>query len=141
MTVTEFRAKHSELIAYYQYIEMRLKGICAALPDGEDKGWLERLDDFDLEPMGRMIQKIRTYQKNNNVALFSEEDLSSLDSVRESRNYWVHQCFVGYTPVTFGKGLVKKTDDVSRLESDFRKAVEWDDNLARMCLDIIRPVI
>ncbi len=38
MTETEFRVKHSELIEYYQLIEMRLKGICAALlADGEKR--------------------------------------------------------------------------------------------------------
>ena len=32
MTEIEFRAKHSELIEYYQLIEMRLRFICATLP-------------------------------------------------------------------------------------------------------------
>ena len=43
MTETEFRFKHSEIIEYYQLIEMRLKGICAALMADGNKGWYERL--------------------------------------------------------------------------------------------------
>ncbi len=31
ITETEFRVQHSTLIEYYQYIEMRLKGICSAI--------------------------------------------------------------------------------------------------------------
>ena len=31
MTENDFRVKHSEIIEYYQLIEMRLKGICASL--------------------------------------------------------------------------------------------------------------
>ena len=47
MTESEFRFKYSELIEYYQYIEMRLKGICATILvlTDEDKGWFERLSD------------------------------------------------------------------------------------------------
>lgn len=38
MTEAEFRVKHSELIEYYQLIEMRLKCICADLLADEDRG-------------------------------------------------------------------------------------------------------
>ena len=37
MNQSEFREKHSELIEYYQYIEMRLKGICAVIPADESR--------------------------------------------------------------------------------------------------------
>ena len=40
MTENDFRFKHSELIEYYQYIEMRLKAICAAILADEEKSWI-----------------------------------------------------------------------------------------------------
>ena len=39
MTETEFRVNHSTIIEYYQYIEMRLKVICAALLSDEERNW------------------------------------------------------------------------------------------------------
>ena len=57
MTKTEFREKHSELIEYYQYIEMRLKGICATLLADEERGWFERLEDYESDPLGKLIKQ------------------------------------------------------------------------------------
>ena len=41
MTEADFRFKHSQLIGYYQFIEWRLKAICAAMLADEEKGWFE----------------------------------------------------------------------------------------------------
>ena len=59
MTETEFRVKHSELIEYYQLIEMRFKSACAGLLADEEKGWFNRLDDYESDPFGKLIQKFK----------------------------------------------------------------------------------
>ncbi len=74
MTETEFRSIHSEIIEYYQYIEMRLKFICAALlPDGE-KSWVERIDDYDSDPFGTLLHKIKEVQTQRRVEVLKEDD-------------------------------------------------------------------
>ena len=58
MTEVEFRVKHSELIEYYQLIEMHLKGICAALDVDKENSWFDKLDDFEADPLGKLLKKI-----------------------------------------------------------------------------------
>ena len=59
MTETEFRLRYSELIEYYQYIEERLKYICAQLLADEDKDWFNRLNELESDPFGMLIRKIQ----------------------------------------------------------------------------------
>ncbi len=54
MTESDFRFKHSELIEYYQYIEMHLKAICAGFLADEEKGWFERLSDYETDSFGNL---------------------------------------------------------------------------------------
>ena len=48
MTENDFRVKYCELMEYYQYLEMRLKFICAALLADEEKGWFGRAEYGNL---------------------------------------------------------------------------------------------
>ena len=89
MTETEFRVEYSRLIEYYQYIEMRLKGICAALMADEEKGWFDRLYDYESDPFGVLIRTINLLQSQKQTVVLSEEDVSTLNNLRKSRNYWV----------------------------------------------------
>lgn len=132
MTETEFRVKHSILIEYYQLIEMRLKSICAMLTANEEKGWFERLDDFEFDPIGILIRNIRTVQELESIAIFSPEDFAAIDDLREARNYWAHECFGGKHPVCFNKGIVKNQSHAQRINSDYKNAVEWDEKLANI---------
>ena len=130
MTETEFRVKHSELIAYYQFIEFKLKAICADLLANEERGWIERLDDYETEPLGQMIHKIRTLQAKKQMSLFTQEDFDALDALRQSRNYWVHQCFHN---VTFRRnGELKTTNNAIKLCSDLDNAIYWEERLSNI---------
>lgn len=62
MTEVEFRVKHSELIEYYQLIEMHLKGICAALDVDKENSWFDKLDDFEADPLGKLLKKLKSYR-------------------------------------------------------------------------------
>lgn len=123
MTETEFRVKHSELIEYYQLIELKLKGICAAILADEENDWYERFTDQEADPMGMLIQKVRKLQADNELNLFTEDDFKKLDDIRTARNYWAHQCFVGNAPVTFFKGNVKRTAIVKKVNADMDDAL------------------
>lgn len=139
MTETEFRANHSKLIEYYQYIEMRLKSICSALQMDEEKGWFEKLDEFGYDPFGKLVQRIRSIQAEEQITLLSKEDLDCLYAMRITRNYWVHQCFVPHKEETlfdggivFNKGEMHRSRYAIRLLTDLRDAIEWDEKLTRL---------
>ena len=137
MTETEFRAKHSEIIEYYQYIEMHLKGICAAILKDKERSWFEKLNDYETDPFGKLVKEIKVLQSQRNIVLFSQMDLEALEELRQKRNYWVHQCFSDHSPVIFRKGELRNPVFSERIESDLRDAIMWDEKIT----EIERPLI
>ena len=131
MTETDFRVKHSELIEYYQLIEMRLKFTCAALLADEERGWFDRLNDYESDPFGLLLQKIKDLQVQKPIEVLSKEDFIALGELRKTRNYWVHQCFGGQWPIVFRKGEVKNLSYAKKLVSDLNDAIEWDEKLTQ----------
>ncbi len=129
MTEDEFRIMHSRLIEYYQLLEMRLKFMCAAFLADEERGWFERLDDYESDPFGLLTQKIKDLQKQTNTIQLTQDDFSTLDSIREKRNYWVHQCFGGRNPITFYRGQLRYNGYAKKIIEDFNEAVDWDKKL------------
>ena len=135
MTETEFRFKHSQLIEYYQYVEMRLKFICAALLADEERPWFERLDDYGTDPMGKLIQKLADIQKSIGREWLTEAETAKLNALRADRNYWCHQAFSGDLHVTFRKDAAKREMVLKRPEfalkivNDLNAAIEWDEKL------------
>ena len=129
MTESEFRIIHSELIAYFQYIEMHMRGICAALLKNEEKSWFQRLEDYDMDPLGKLIQKLKDIQIEKSIELFSEGEFNELDELRKKRNYWVHQCFVGTSPIVFPRKKVKHPEHEKMIVSDLHEAKKWEDTL------------
>lgn len=132
MTESEFRIKHSELIEYYQYIEMRLKFICAAFLANNEKGWLERLDDIDSDPYGTLLHNIKELQEKRKIEVLSPDDFIALDEIREKRNYWVHQCFGGKYPIVFPKGKLKNAGYGTMIVADLDTAIAWDEKLVEI---------
>lgn len=140
MTETEFRVKHSEVIEYYQYIEMRLRFICSAIISDDLQEWFSRLGDYDADPMGKLIKTLRELQKEKNCEWLSPEDFESLDEIRKSRNYWSHECFIGLKQahVAFNrKGLLKHSFHSKKIISDLQKAIEWDEKLTEISSKMI----
>ncbi len=129
MTETDFRVRHSELIEYYQLIEMRLRSICATLLADEDRGWLDRLDDYELDAFGSLLKKIKVIQRQKQKVLLSDDDFEKLDDLRKTRNYWVHQCFGLHNRVGFRNKVVKNPEHIKRIIEDFNEVVEWDEKL------------
>ena len=132
MTETEFRFKHSELIMYYQLIEWRLKAICAKLLANEKTSWYDKLDDYEHDPFGKMLKEIKRLQAQNNIEVFTEEEFVTLDNMRKTRNYWVHQCFSGYSGPTFRRGDLSNNIYGTKISSDLMEAIEWDERIVEM---------
>ena len=135
MTETEFRFKHSQLIEYYQYVEMRLRFICAALLADEERTWFERLDDYGTDPMGKLIQELLDIQKSIGREWLTEAQISELNELRANRNYWCHQAFSGNIHVTFRKDaakremILKRPEFALKIVNDLNAAIEWDEKL------------
>lgn len=137
MTEVEFRVKHSELIEYYQLIEMHLKGICAALDVDKENSWFDKLDDFEADPLGKLLKKIKKLQSKKNYKLLKDDDFRELDELRKKRNYWVHQCFSTDDHVIFRKGILREASYCTKICSDWREAIEWDEKIT----EIGRPLL
>ena len=138
MTETEFRSKHSELIEYYQYIEMHLKYICVNLI-GKRQGYLfERFEEFQSDTLGKLIRLIGEYQEQNQAEWFTPDDLEVLEALRGSRNYWVHACFSEEYHVSFRNGQVKNPAFAQRLKQDLQDAIDWDEKITRIGHEIER---
>ena len=132
MTETQFRVKHSELIGYYQFIEIHLKGICADLLADKDRGWFARLDDYETDTMGKMIQTLRKTQAQKKVEFFSSEDFDALEELRKRRNFWIHLCFIDYVHISFKKGVLKHPEHAKWIVDDFFNAQELDEKLVEI---------
>ena len=140
MTKAEFRDRHSEIIEKYQNIEMHLRGICAALLANKDDSWFKKLDEHETDTLGELIKKIQFLQNQKQLELFTPEDIETLNQIRKSRNYWVHQCFIdpNLRTVTFRKDeTIKHTEIAQRINSDLRTAVEWNEKIT----EIEKPLI
>ena len=112
---------------------MRLRGICALLLADEEKGWFDLLDDLEMDPLGKTIQKIQALQGTSNMPLFSQDDYDALDKLRKTRNYWVHQCFIGATPVIVrNDGSVKSPEHAIRLAKDLEEAKDWEEKITNI---------
>ena len=138
MTETEFRVNHSNLMQYYQLIEMRLKGICAELKADDNRDWYERLDDYENDPLGKLLNRLENIQKEKSNFVVEETILTRLDNIRTARNYWCHQCFGGDRPIVFKrinkKMVVKNDEDATRILIDLEEATEMDARLTECFL-------
>ena len=135
MTETEFRFKHSQLIEYYQYVEMRLRFICATLLADEERTWFERLDDYGTDPLGKLIRKLVDIQNSIGREWLTDAETAELNALRANRNYWCHQAFSGDIHVTFRKDaakremILKRPEFALKIVNDLNAAIEWDEKL------------
>ena len=110
---------------------MHLKSICAAILTDEEKSWLERLNDYETDSFGTLIKKIIEIQEQKQINLLSKDDLSQLDSLRKTRNYWVHQCFSLPNPIIFKKDELKINEYATKIITDLNDAIKWDEEITK----------
>ena len=138
MTEKDFRYWHSKLIEFYQLIEMRLRGIYAAMQTDADKTWFELCDDYAQDPMGAMIAQIRNYQNSHQIKWLSDNDLEGLERIRKRRNYWCHECFIS-TPIhvcfidkAHEDSVVRYKAHVEEIVADLNDSDNWDKRLTEV---------
>lgn len=80
-----------------------------------------------------MLKEIKRLQAQNNIEVFTEEEFVTLDNMRKTRNYWVHQCFSAYSGPTFRRGDLNNNNIYgTKISSDLMEAIEWDERIVEM---------
>lgn len=88
-----FKLIHSELIQQVQCIESNLKIIYAAMHNGNFKSNLKFVEKMNL---GKIARELKKLDNSDNIPDFSEEEYTTIDEIREIRNYWCHQCYLDF---------------------------------------------
>lgn len=132
MKLEEFRIKHSALIEQYQFIELHLEGIYAAV---SGKDFISALDDVELSNIGKLVFEIQKIENQTNISVIPIEVYNRIDESRLRRNYWCHNCFVdmAFKP----NGDPQKEKDISTLKRDLREAEE----LREILFEIKRSIL
>lgn len=91
MSMDEFRINHSKLIEQYQLIEHHLEGLFAICGSGDFEELAHRVEN---DTMGELIRKVRFITKEKHIDVLDKNDFAILDEIRDSRNYWCHQCYL-----------------------------------------------
>jgi len=132
VTENEFRFNYCELMQYYQLIEMHLRGICAGFLVDEDGNWLDRIEDYETDSLGLLVNEIQAMQKKGQLRLFTQDDFNALQALRKTRNYWTHQCFLGDRPVVFPHGKVKRSEHAEKVVRNLEEAMKWEAKITKI---------
>lgn len=118
MNLIEFRIAYSIVMEHYQYIEMHLEGIYAAL---SGRGFYEGLKEVERYNISRIIIMIQEQEKRHNKKVILDSEYEELKSIYQRRNFWTHSC---YTNMVFDRktGGPKKETDIKQLYQDTRTA-------------------
>ena len=92
--------------------------------------WYKKLGEYEADPFGAMLIRLKKTQDEKKKYFLSEEDLNELGVVRERRNYWVHQCFIGAKPIIFKNGEVREPEYAEAIKKDLDMAEVWEKKLA-----------
>lgn len=125
MNLSEFRTAHSIVMEHYQFIEMHLEGIYAAL---SGRSFYEGLKEVERYNINRIIIMIQEQEKKNNKRVILDSEYEDLKSIYQRRNFWTHSC---YTNMVFDRktGGPKKETDIRQLYQDTREAEQMRDLL------------
>ena len=93
MDRNRFKLIHSELIQQVQCIENNLKIIYEKKKKGNFKSNLKSVEKMNL---GKIARELEELDNSDNLPDFSEEEYTTIDEIREIRNYWCHQCYLDF---------------------------------------------
>lgn len=125
MNLSEFRTAYSIVMEHYQFIEMHLEGIYAAL---SGRSFYEGLKEVERYNIGRIIIMIQEQEKLNRKKVILDSEYENLKAIYQRRNFWTHSC---YTNMVFDRktGGPKKETDIRQLYQDTREAEQMRDLL------------
>ncbi|MBD5444835.1 MAG: hypothetical protein HDR29_04710 [Lachnospiraceae bacterium] len=125
MDLKEFRIAHSIVMEHYQFIEMHLEGIYAALTGESFYLGLKEVERYSINKIIIMIQE---QEKRHNKRIISDSEYEDLKTIYQRRNFWTHDC---YTSLVFDRKTEgpKKETDIKQLIHDTRAAEQMRDLL------------
>lgn len=125
MTLEKFRVLHSTLVEHYQFIELHLEGIYAAI---SRKTFSEALKDVEKDGLGGILKDILWLERKEKVDVLTDEECDILREIFERRNFWCHSC---YTELAFDRktGGPAKVQDAQKMLEDLKTAEQWREKL------------
>ena len=134
MVLKEFRITHSTLIEHYQFIESHLEGIYAAI---SGKPFSVGLKEVERDSLSGVIREIKDLEKENDIAVFTEDEHRQLRQIVERRNFWCHSCYyeLSFDLKTGGPARVR---DVQKLLEDLKTAEHWRTQLFQRKMDLLK---
>ena len=125
MTLDKFRILHSTLVEHYQFIEVHLEGIYAAV---SNKSFAEALKDVEKDGLGGILRDIQWLERKKKIDVLTDEECDRLRHIFERRNFWCHSC---YTELAFDlkTGGPAKVQDAQRMLEDLKTAEVWREKL------------
>ena len=136
MNLNAFRTAHSILMEHYQFIEMHLEGIYAAL---SERSFYEELMEVERYNISRIIIMIQEQEKRNRKRVILDSEYEDLQAIYQRRNFWTHSC---YTNMIFDRktGGPKKEADIRRLYQDTRKAEQMRELLFEKKIELMKII-
>lgn len=136
MNLSEFRIAHSTVMEHYQFIEMHLEAIYAAL---SGRCFCEGLMDVERYSISKIIMMIQKQEKIHNQRVISDSEYEDLKSIYQRRNFWTHNC---YTDMAFDRktGGPKKEINIRQLDHDTRTAELMRDILFEKKIKLINSM-
>lgn len=136
MNLSEFRTAHSIVMEHYQFIEMHLEGIYAAL---SGRSFYEGLKEVERYNISRIIILIQKQEKKNRKRVILDSEYEDLKVIYQRRNFWTHSC---YTNMVFDRktGGPKKENDIRQLYQDTREAEQMRDLLFKKKIKLMEIV-
>lgn len=132
MTLDEFRLTHSRLIMQMQCIESDLRIIYAAIKTGD---FAENYDDLEKANLGKIQKELKKIDYSDDHPDLSEADYELIDQIRETRNYWCHQCYLDYVYILDDERRAARFQEIAaRLAEDEEQAWQLQKKLERLRL-------
>ena len=130
MTRDKFKLIHSELIMQVQCIENDLRIIYAAIKEGDFE---DNIDDLEKANLGRIIKELREIDRSDGYPDLSDQDYELIDQIRETRNYWCHQCYLDYIYIRDDNERERRFQEIAdRLSQDEDRTRELHKKLQKL---------
>lgn len=111
---------------------------------GLPEKWSDQFDKYDTDPFGPLLKVLKESKDKLPGKYITDSKLKKLEKMKDCRNYWAHQCFVGEEGIYFkkdkelGENVLRKQEDVKQVKRDLGDAKDMAQYLDDVYLDLFR---
>ena len=132
-----FNILHSQIIQFFQCIEFEMRRIYSVLSKDVFFDSMKELSDKNW---GTLLRKLRDLNNSMDEPVFKKDSFELLDTFRERRNYWCHQCFLDFVYISDNVAMDDKLQQiVQRLELDHEYALELQELMEGIYFSYFKP--